>query len=77
MGWDTPRTACNRSLTDFPVLGAVSFRMARNARTAPQAATQEDGQGLPPAWKGWVLAVALGLSGVSIPLMMHHHNWCA
>ncbi|KAG2430853.1 hypothetical protein HXX76_009827 [Chlamydomonas incerta] len=44
-----------------------------------EAATQgPDGSGdggPPPVWRGWVFAVALGLSGISIPLMMHHHNW--
>ncbi|KAG2423828.1 hypothetical protein HXX76_014988 [Chlamydomonas incerta] len=43
-----------------------------------EVATQDHddgGEGAPPVWRGWVLAAALGLSGISIPLMMHHHNW--
>lgn len=29
----------------------------------------------PPEWKGWVLAVALGLCSMAMPMMLHHHKW--
>ncbi|KAG2430855.1 hypothetical protein HXX76_009829 [Chlamydomonas incerta] len=44
------------------------------ATVAPDQRSSGDGAD-PPVWKGWVLAVSLGLSSMAMPVMLHHHKW--